>query len=365
MAKAKYTKGKDGYFKTNVWDGTYTETGKKHLVPLRSKKSSKDLEEKVNEHNRKIKEREFVRTTETTFQDYARAWQKAYKSHLEHNTQTMYTNIVEKHFNGLNVAVSNVQRVHYITALNDITGKRTKQQFQMTFRQVLKSAVHDKLLPASALDEILSDTVKVKYKPEPKRALTEAEKKAISKCNFKHERDKVFLYLLYYTGMRGEEIRALTKFDFNFTRKEILVTKAVTFDGNEPLLKDTKNEKHRIIPMSNALVTVCKPYLDHLKGTKLFSMAEDKYITKSAYRKMWKRVLTEIENNSTEPVIDLTPHIFRHNYCASLCNKIPDISIPKIAELLGDSEKMVIEVYNHEVEGKKKPHDVVASALAL
>lgn len=365
MAKAKYTKGKDGYYKTNVWDGTYTESGKKHLISLRSKKSSKDLEEKVIEHNRKIKEREFVRQSDSTFLDYARAWKKAYKSHLEHNTNEMYTNIIEKHFTSLNVPVSAITRAHYITAFNNISGKRTKQQFQMIFKQVLKSTIHDKLLPASALDEILADTIKVKYKPQPKRALTEAEKEAIKKCKFKDDRDKVFLYLLYYTGMRGEEIRALTKFDFNFTRKEISVSKAVTFDKNEPLLKDTKNNKHRIIPMSDALISVCEPYLATLKHTNLFFMDDGYYLTKSAYRRMWERVLKEIQNNSKEPIFGLTPHIFRHNYCSSLCNKIPEISITKIAEILGDSEKMVIEVYNHELSNKEKPHEVIASALAL
>ena len=49
MAVAKYKKGKDGYFSTRVWDGTYTQSGKKHYKHLRSKKSSKDLERKVKE----------------------------------------------------------------------------------------------------------------------------------------------------------------------------------------------------------------------------------------------------------------------------------------------------------------------------
>ena len=49
MATAKYTKGKDGYFQARVWDGTYTDTGAKHRVTLRTKKSSRALEEMVRE----------------------------------------------------------------------------------------------------------------------------------------------------------------------------------------------------------------------------------------------------------------------------------------------------------------------------
>ena len=49
MAKAKYTKGADGYFTTKTWDGSYNQDGTKHRVTLRSKKSSADLEKQVIE----------------------------------------------------------------------------------------------------------------------------------------------------------------------------------------------------------------------------------------------------------------------------------------------------------------------------
>lgn len=68
---------------------------------------------------------------------------------------------------------------------------------------------------------------------------------------------------------------------------------------------------------------------------------------------------------SNEKIEDLTAHIFRHNYCTSLCYKIPEISIVKIAELLGDTEKMVVEVYNHIIQQREKPLDAVNEAFAL
>ena len=39
MAKAKYKRGKDGYFRTKVWDGTYNPDGSKHRKGLKSDKS--------------------------------------------------------------------------------------------------------------------------------------------------------------------------------------------------------------------------------------------------------------------------------------------------------------------------------------
>jgi len=47
------------------------------------------------------------------------------------------------------------------------------------------------------------------------------------------------------------------------------------------------------------------------------------------------------------------------------CYQIPTISIKKIAELLGDQEKMVIEVYNHVILDKEDAQSAVEQALCI
>ena len=64
-------------------------------------------------------------------------------------------------------------------------------------------------------------------------------------------------------------------------------------------------------------------------------------------------------------ITGLTAHIFRHNYCSNLCYKVPEISIKKIAQLMGDTEKVVIDVYNHIIDEKEDVSEVVESALAM
>ena len=61
MAKAKYTRGTDGSFQARVWDGTYTEDGRKKRITLRSRKSSRDLENMVKEMEQKVQERKYIR----------------------------------------------------------------------------------------------------------------------------------------------------------------------------------------------------------------------------------------------------------------------------------------------------------------
>ena len=66
------------------------------------------------------------------------------------------------------------------------------------------------------------------------------------------------------------------------------------------------------------------------------------------------------------PLIDdLTAHIFRHNYCTSLCYKVPEISIKKVAQLMGDTIAVAMNVYNHVVEEKENVTEVLEDALAI
>ena len=57
--------------------------------------------------------------------------------------------------------------------------------------------------------------------------------------------------------------------------------------------------------------------------------------------------------------------MFQHNYCTNLCYKVPEISIKKIAQLMGDTENMVLNVYNHIIEEKEDPAAVINDILAM
>ena len=61
----------------------------------------------------------------------------------------------------------------------------------------------------------------------------------------------------------------------------------------------------------------------------------------------------------------LTAHIFRHNYCTELCYQVPKISIKKIAQLMGDTEKMVLDVYNHISEERENAEAVISDVFQL
>lgn len=364
MAKAKYTRGKDGYFQTKVWDGTYTDLGKKNYVPLRTKKSSKVLENMVIEHNQSVKERKLVKRTEMTFYEYAKSWRTIYKATKSKNTQAMYDRIIKK-FSALEgVRLQDVARLHYQILLNNADGHpRTQQQIQLTFKQVIKSAIADRYLPAGTLEQIFQNAASIRYAPGEKRPLTPYEKEAVFKADLSPE-DQAFIYILYGCGLRRGEVLALTCFDVDIEDRTLSVQHSLAFDGNNPYIKEPKSSNgYRTVPIPAKVFPFIKSYVKGLRRERLFCSRGGGWVTKSCYRKKWARIISALQAESECPIVDLTAHVFRHNYCTNLCYQIPTISIKKIAELMGDTEKMVIEVYNHVLLEKEDAQKAVENAL--
>lgn len=367
MATAKYKKGKNGYYKTNVWDGTY-QNGKKHYVVLRSKKSSRDLERMKSEYEEAVRNRRVIRKDSCSFLSYARSWLSVYKSGRENNTKEMYRNVIEKHLAFLDgVPLHEIDRIHLQQALNAADGHpRTQQLIRMTFRQIIESAVADHLFSANVADDMFRNVENIKYRSPEKRALSKPERDAVLKADFK-EMDKAFVYLLYGCGLRRGEALALTIFDIDLKRRELIVNKShELIEGNVNQKVPKSQNSFRTVPIPSNIFPAIEHYVQKLRAagrSYLFTMQNGLPMTKSSYRKMWERILKAMQEVSSEPITGLTAHIFRHNYCTMLCYEIPSISIKHIARLLGDSEKMVLNVYSHILLEKEDAVAAVDRAL--
>lgn len=369
MAKAKYTRGEDGYFKTNVWTGEYKPDGTKKYKPIRSRKSSADLEKKKKEYEDAVRDRTMIRKSEITFIEYAREWERIYKSTKSYKTREMYDRIVEVHLIALDgVRLQDIGRIHLQMVLNNAAGKsRTCQQISLTFFQILRSALSDNLISQTVYDTIKWSAEKIQYKPDEKRVLTETERKAVFAAQYKYEMDRVFVYLLYGCGVRREECLAFTVFDFDLSDQTASVRRAHEFIHGHPNQKDPKSwNGYRTIPIPDIIFPAVREYIEALRShgkTYLFTTQSGDPATLSAYRRMWERIISAMQEVAEEPISGLTAHIFRHNFCTMLCYQIPKISIKMIAQLLGDTEKMVLEVYNHIVDQKEDAAGAVNAAI--
>ena len=378
MAKTKYKYNeKLQGWSTLVWDGTYTKNGEKHRKKLVSKKSSADLEKMVNEFKRQVENGGRLNYSSMTFPQYALKWFETSKAVSEINTQRMYRTTL-KYFDCLyDVGISDIRHSHFQLVINNnMDHPKTCKNIATTFRQIIRSAVRDKLLPRNALEDICADISLPKYQKPQKRTLTQVEKEAFTKVELSPMKD-AFLTLLYACGLRRQEALALTRFDFNWSKNEVSITKVIVFDGNNPVLKPyPKSERGvRIIPIPAALVPRIKPYVESCDGY-LFHGRDSEMMTETAFRRMWDSIITSMnvaagynpqakKFKGEKPIQGLTPHIFRHNYCTELCYKVPQISTKKIAQLLGDTEKMVLDVYSHIVDSKENVLETINEALSI
>ena len=379
MAKAKYTYSESikGWY-TLVWDGTYTETGAKHRKKLVSKKSSADLERKVLEFKAQVESGGALSYSGMTFPQYAQRWLETNKAVSELNTQRMYKTTL-KYFDCLyDVGISDIRHSHFQMVINNnMDHPKTCKNIATTFRQIIRSAVRDHLLPRTALEDITTDISLPKYIKPQRRPLTRIEKDAFMNAKLPEMKD-AFVSLLYGCGLRRQEALALTRFDFNFSKNEVSINKVIVFDGNNPVLKPyPKSERGvRTIPIPEKLLSRIKPYVESCDSTYLFHGRDSEMMTETAFRRMWDSIITAMniaagynpqakKFKGEKPIQGLTPHIFRHNYCTELCYKVPQISTKKIARLLGDTEKMVLDVYSHIVEEKEDVKGTIEEALSV
>lgn len=379
MAKAKYTFNESRKeWITLVWDGTYTQTGAKHRKRISSKKSSADLEKKVIAFKQALEEQKNVSFDNRTFYEYSIHWLEISKANREKNTRQMYKNVIEKHFSYLyDIPIAKIQHSHFQQVINIASDRpRTCEQIYITFRQIIKSAIRDHILPKSAFDDICTDiSLPTKIKAE-KRPLTAVEKQALKNVVL-DEKKSAFIFIIYYCGLRRGEALALTKSDFDFENRLLYVTKNLIFVNGMPEIKSYPKTDNGIrkVPMPSEMINKIRPFIEESPDGCIFRSKGRDMMTQSSYNNMWKSIVLQLniaigynpnskKNKEEKQITDLTAHIFRHNYCTELCYRVPEISTKMIAKLMGDTEKMVLDVYSHIVEEKERPTDVIESVFS-
>ena len=376
MAKAKYTYNptrKEWY--TLVYDGTLTPSGAKHRKRISSKKSSADLEKKVIEFKRQL-ETGVIEVSNISFGEYSQSWFALYKSNKEPNTQRMYKTCVDKYLAPLyNIRLVDIRHSHLQMIINQNSEHpKTCKNIKLTFTQIIKAAVRDHYLPFSAIQDITMDISMPKYIKPQKRPLTELEKECIFKADF-DDRKRAFVYILYYCGLRRGEALALKASDFDWKNNTVKISKVIVFDGNTPILKPYPKSDNgiRVLPLPQASLSILKPYVEKNTGF-IFKGKNQPYMTETAYKRMWESIINLMnvaagynpqakKDRGEKPIQNLTAHVFRHNYATQLCYQVPVISTKKISQLMGDTEKVVLNIYSHILDEKENVDTALNNAF--
>ena len=283
------------------------------------------------------------------FSTYASRWLVNAKAVRSLNTKRMYRETLDRHI------LPEIGDMYFSEiTLSDLQGiinarlskYETCNKIRLTLRQICNAATEDGLTKVN--------TQKLVIPPKPqkeKRALTKEEANAVLTAPLP-DTQRMFVKLLYYTGIRREEALALEKSDLDGSM--LTINKVIVFDENTPVLKPSAKSSagNRKIPIPSEFYAELADYASKCDRLLFPQQRKAGYMSKSSYRKFWEGITAALEQ-ITPSAGTLTAHMFRHNYATLLYYS--NISLKMAAKLLGqEGTQMIMQVYAHLDEEKEK-----------
>ena len=178
---------------------------------------------------------------------------------------------------------------------------------------------------------------------EEKEAFTEEE---VEKILSFAKTDKLFglaMYIMLNTGIRPQEMRALTVGQFDFEDGILKIDRAIKRNGELGL---PKNNKPRIVTLEPH---VAEYLLNHIDRNVNYIVGDKHYVTKCGFESRYKHFSNRLNKHLAaigEPPINMrTPHIARHT--ASTLWQANGMSRELAGELLGHGSVEVTNGYTH------------------
>ncbi len=359
MPKAKYTKRKDGRYLTHV-DGGHREDGSRIRITV-SARTISELEEKIRQKKNEIEQNPFGTDREITFKQYSDKYlaEKEVSSTLR--TYEMYDQILTKYGTELSdrklwkISRQDIQRI-----INENQSKpRTCEKIKLVFNGIFKKALIDGIItrnPCIGLEL-------PRYHADEKRPLTDSEKILLEAADLT-DKQRVFVTLGQYYGLRKSEIIALKRDSFDFNENLLFVNHSTEFRHDKPYEKDTKNHESRTLKMIPAHAEMFYSFIDSLPddGEPHLFRCEDHpgWMDQSSFRRMWSQIIAALNTTAAEMKLpkpqDLTCHVLRHEFCTNLYYM--GIDLREAQKLTGHKTLTVLsDIYVHLDNAKRDPRD--------
>lgn len=282
---AKYKKRPDGRYATSTIVG-YTDDGKPKRKTLYGR-TIMELDKKVAEFKSLQNKGIIINDEGMTVEQWGKKWLELYKADKAYNTYLMYQNALNTHIipNLGNIRLNALKSHHIQELLNSIIRDghhRTAEIVKITIKQIIQQAIINEYIYK---DISLGLTLPNKKKPK-KRALTDAEKKLIFKADF-NSMERVFIDLLYYTGIRKGEALSLTVGDIDFINKKISISKNLVMQYRSSTIKPSPKTQsgNREIPIPDKLLQSLMNYIHSINSIYLFTTEDGNLLTLSEFRK--------------------------------------------------------------------------------
>ncbi len=370
MAKPKRKIRKDGRYQDYVFLG-YNADGSENRKWVYAY-SERELDNKILEIKIAMAKGEFVKNDSMTVELWADLWLKNYKKGKQYKTFQMYETTLKNHIVKElgHIKLKDLKPFHLQGLINDRADQgltKTIINIKLTAKQMFEDAIDNDYMiknPAKKLDMPFIEK-------KEKRALTDEELDIISAAPL-DLKQKVFIYILLYAGLRREEILALTKKDIDFKNNVIKVCKAINFKNNRPVLKSfTKSEAGiREIPILDPLKSILSKYVNEIKDIYLFEpVTSNGLMTETSFRSFWSTIwrrLNKAAGGSSKLIAfdKITPHILRHTYATMLY--YAGVDLKQAQYLLGHaSPEVTLKIYTHLDKKKSAPTEKLNAYLSV
>jgi integrase/recombinase XerD len=160
-------------------------------------------------------------------------------------------------------------------------------------------------------------------------------------------RDRAMLELLYSTGIRNAELRALTVYDLDL-------------DGGVVRISEGKNAKDRVVPLGQVAATWLREYLTESRPKLLAARGGSEqrlFVSKTGRPLQPLGVIYPIRKHAKKAGIEktVTPHTMRHTFATHLLAGRADIR--HIQAMLGHASVATTQIYTRvEVTDLKAVH---------
>lgn len=348
---AKYKKRQDGRYATRVSTGRYDASGKQIVHTLYGRTIA-ELDAKVAAMRTDLRRGSYADDAGRTFREYAETWLKAKAQTTAPRTYKKYEDTVLKKCAPLHsLRLRSIERPDVMALITAETGHPDNQRMiRMVCRALFEQAVDDGLVYKNPAARI---TI-AKHRPQEKRALTDAEKEALRSCDFT-EKERLFLSVLYSTGLRRGEALGLRWADFDWKARTVHVQRSIDFTSGRPVEKETKSVAgDRSVSVPAPLCATLRAYMKKYPSMLVFPAQNGSAMSEATFRRFWARIYTKIVSyTGHEEDVKLTPHIFRHNYASELYARGVDVKTAQY--LLGHASLTVtLGIYTHLAEASKR-----------
>lgn len=330
-----------------LMDG-YREDGNRNIIYFTAKTKGEVLDKIRSYWNQKETGGKIL-TQAISFSDWADTWYADYKSQVQESTYSSYLytlKVLKEYF--CNMQLCDIKPIHINRFYDEIVERGLSHSYITKLRsmiiQIFDGAEANDLVirnPARKSKMIRHTETKDLLINNGKDTFTQTEQEMLRK----EVPDNIVghsILLLLGSGLRSQELLALTPQDIAQDGSSVVINKAIKMVGGVPKLGSPKSKRGwRVVPVPKIYQSDALYLREHSGKPYIWtSKRDDGLFDVGVFRKQYYRTLSAIPG-----VRKLSPHCCRHTYISNLEKR--GVPMEQIARLVGHSRISTTDGYLH------------------